>query len=859
MGKKVTRLFEQFRPDNYDLRLDPDPETMKFSGTVTIRGKKVGRPSQRITFHQKGLKITSATVTKHDKKSGREIGLARINNQDSFDEVRLHAAEMVYPGDYTVVMEFEGDITRPMNGIYPCFFTHGGVEKKLIATQFESHHAREAFPCIDEPGAKATFDLTLETPASETVVANTPVKSQKTYDKKLVTSFETTPKMSSYLLAFVTGELEHKEAKTKDGVVVRAYATPDNVNLTQHGLDAAVKILEFFDDYFGVPYPLRKLDLVALPDFNVGAMENWGLMTFRETAMLTDLKSGSIESRQIVALVIAHEISHQWFGDLVTMQWWDDLWLNESFANLMEYVAVDAIYPEWHIWEQFVSHETASAKRRDSLADVQPIKCEVNHPEEINTIFDPSIVYAKGGTILRMLMHYIGDADFRRGLKLYFDEHAYSNTQADDLWKAFSAASGQNIAGFMDGWLHRPGYPLVSIDRQPNGTVVKLTQQRFLSDPAVNNKDARPWKVPLASTYALERSLLEKHTDQISLKIDGDAPLILNHEGASYFLPRYVNNDHLSEIIGGIKDNKVSTIDRLLLLDNYTMLQRGGFSTTIELLELLRGYEDESSESVWGAIAVAVGEVHKLIEGNELSEQKLDVIIQRLVRETAEKLGWDDKPDDDARTLRLRGLAQSLAVGAKTKTTISEGLERFSHFKRPSDLSPSTRTVVYYAGVRYGTEDDFQKLLDLYHATQNADEREEIAGALTSAKEPRRYQQLIKMLKTDAIRRQDFFHWYIWLLRNRYTREAMWQWLVGEWAWIEQEFMTDKNYGYFARYAGSIFSREDELKKFKKFFEPKKSIISMGRDITLAEAEITSRIAWRRRNEAAVKAWLAER
>jgi hypothetical protein len=288
------------------------------------------------------------------------------------------------------------------------------------------------------------------------------------------------------------------------------------------------------------------------------------------------------------------------------------------------------------------------------------------------------------------------------------------------------------------------------------------------------------------------------------------------------------------------------------------MLQRGGFGTTVELLELLRAYDGESSESVWGAIAVAIGEVRKLIEGDEASEQKLDAIIQHLVRETAEASGWDDKPEDDARTLRLRGLAQSLAAGAKTKTTIDEGLKRFAQFKQPADLSASTRTIVYYSGARYGSDADFKKLLDLYHAIQNADEREEIASALTNAKKPERYRQLMDMLKTDAIRRQDFFHWYIWLLRNRYSRETMWQWLVSEWAWIEQEFMTDKNYGYFARYAGSVFSRESELKQFRKFFEPKKSIISMSRDIPLGEAEIASRIAWRKRNEVEVKAWLKQ-
>ncbi len=855
MSKKVARLYDQFQPENYELSLKLDREAMTFSGTVTIRGKKTGRPSQRITFHQKELRITTAKVVKHDKNGDQEIKLSRVNNQNSLDEVRLHGDSMIYPGNYTVIMDFEGQITKPMNGIYPCFFKHNGQLKKLLATQFESHHAREAFPCIDEPEAKATFDLTLEAPGKETVLSNTPVKNQKAVGKNTVTSFETTPKMSVYLLAFVCGELKYKESKTKAGVLVRTYATPDNIGLADHGLDVAVRALEFFCDYFQVPYPLEKLDMVALPDFSSGAMENWGLVTYRETAMLVDPKSGSIESKQMVALVIAHELSHQWFGNLVTMKWWDDLWLNESFANLMEYVAVDALFPDWHIWESFVSNETGSAKRRDSLADVQPIKCEVRHPDEISTLFDPSIVYAKGGSILHMLLHYIGEDDFRKGLKAYFEQHQYGNTEADDLWAALSKASRQDISTFMDGWLKRPGYPLVSVDWQPGGQAIKLTQQRFLSDPA-GSTAAKPWQVPLATSQPIDNSLLVKNSSQKTLVLDTDEPLIFNHNGLSYYLPRYQNAHHLQQITDGIGDGRVGTTDRLLILDNYTMLQRGGQASTVELLELLKSYRGEASESVWGAMAVAIGEIRKLIEQDEASEAKLNQIVRELAAKTVDDLGWDDKPSDDARTLRLRGLVHAIAAGAKSEKVIDQGLKRFTKFNKPADLPASTRSTVYFIASRHGSAADFKKLFGLYESAQNAEEKEEIANGLSATKDPKRIKNLLGMLKTDAVRRQDLLNWLVWLLRNRYSRTAAWQWLVDEWGWIEKEFASDKSYGYFARYPGSIFSRPEELQKFKKFFGNKRDVVSMSRDIALAEAEISSRIAWRQRNEAAVKAWL---
>ena len=854
MGKKVARLFEQFQPENYRLHLVPDRAPMTFSGTVTVMGKKVGRPSERITFHQQELKVTSAKVVKHDKKGDQELAVERINNQGSLDEVRIHTTGKVFPGDYTITLEFEGKITKPMHGIYPCYFKLDGEEKMLIATQFESHHAREAFPCIDEPEAKATFDLTLTTPSGETVIANTPVQSQKTEGKNDVTTFETTPKMSTYLLAFAFGELGYKEATTKDGVVVRTYATPDKVEMTSHGLDSAVRALEFFSDYFGIAYPLPKLDMIALPDFSSGAMENWGLVTYRETTMLTDDKTGSIESKQLVTLVVAHELSHQWFGNLVTMKWWDDLWLNESFANLMEYRATDALYPKWNIWEQFVISEEGSAKRRDSLADVQPIRMDVNHPDEISTLFDPSIVYAKGGSVLYMLLNYIGEDAFRTGLKTYFQKHAYGNTEAADLWEALGSSSGQEITEFMAGWLNRPGFPLVNVKWQPGEQEVHLEQHRFVSDPAHKPETSDPWQVPLSTNREISDASLTGVAQTIKLKPSGDT-LLMNHEGRSYFLPRYVEPTHLKQIVQAIQKDKVSAIDRLLLIDNYNLLQRGGEAATVELLELLQAYEHEDNESVWGSLSMAIAEARRLVE-NEPAEDKLDELVGKLVTPLVDKYGWEDKPDDSAQTLRLRGLAVSLAVGAKVQSAIDEGLKRFAVATKPADLPASTRGAAYFVAARYGTTEDFNKLLKLHHENTSADERDELAGGLTSAKQPEQFAELLGLLKTDKIRRQDLMHWWVWLLRNRYSRQAAWEWLTGNWNWIEKEFAGDKSYGFFSRYAGSIFSREPELKQFIEFFEPKKEAISLRRDIELGQQEIKSRIAWRKRNEQAVKDWL---
>jgi len=848
MSQKVARLINQFSPDNYQLLLKIDPEQLSFEGEIIIKGKRKSKPSKRFTFHQKDLKITSASIVKHSKDGDQNIAIKRINNQNTLDEVRLHADNLIVSGDYTITMAFQGAITKPMNGIYPCFFKHNAKQKKLIATQFESHHAREAFPCIDEPEAKAAYDLTIISPADQTVLSNTPINKQTTSSEGLTTTFETTPKMSSYLLAFVIGEMDHMEATAKNGVKVTCYATPDQKNKLAYSVDVAVKSLEFFENYFQIKYPLQKLDMVALPDFSSGAMENWGLITYRESAMLIDENSSSVESKQHVALVIAHEMSHQWFGNLVTMRWWDDLWLNESFANMMEYRAIDEIYPEWHIFENFVAHEGFSAKRRDSLKDVQSVHCDVFHPDEISTLFDPSIVYAKGGTLLYMLMNYVGEEAFKKGLTNYFNKHQYSNTEANDLWQAISESSSKNINLLMQNWLVRPGYPIVEVDWKPGTKTVSLKQKRFLSNPNDNPGDT-VWKLPIASNLKTDKDLLNQSSDKLRIDEDVSEALILNNDGKSYFIPTYKQKEHLDNIISDIKNKKVSVINRLLLLDNYNLVQRAGNVQTTELIELAKAYKGEPSETVWSAIALSLSEAGRLIEHDTPEEKALNIIALDIMDELPEDLGWLDQPNDDSQTLRLRSLINALAVGNKSQKHIKQGLSMFKEMKIPSDLPASTRSTVYACASIYGTDADFARLLKMYSGDLSAEEKEEVASAICETKNEKHIAQLIDLLKTDLIRRQNLMSWFASLLRNRHSRNSAWEWLISNWQWVEEQFASDKSFGYFARIAGSVFSKDEEQKKFIAFFDDKKDIIALKRDVQLASQEIESRVNWRQRNQ----------
>lgn len=847
MGKKVTRLYEQFQPEHYDLKLNPDRDTLTFGGSVTIRGRKTGRPSQRLTFHQKDLKITAATVIKHDKKAGdTTVEITRINNQNSLDEIRLHAGGMLYPGEYTVTLDFKGVITRPMNGIYPCFFKHDGKDKKLIATQFESHHAREAFPCIDEPEAKATFDLTLITPAGETVIANTPVKKQVDEGASQTTTFETTPKMSTYLLAFVFGDMGYTEAKTKDGTLVRCYATPDNVEHTGFALDVAVKTLEFYNEYFAIPYPLAKCDFIALPDFASGAMENWGCITFREQALLVDSKNTSLHLKQWVANVVAHELTHQWFGNLVTMRWWTDLWLNESFASWMSWLAIDHLFPDWKVWTQFIVDEQSLAMKLDALEHTHPIEVEVKHPDEIRTIFD-AISYEKGASCLLMLHDYLGPTDFRDGLRVYLKRHAYGNTDTVDLWQAWEEVSGKPVKKFMSAWTSQSGYPIVKADL--SGAKPHLMQERFYINPAAK-KEPAVWPVPLLSED-MEPPLatLERTREDLAPK-NVQPSARLNHRRTSFFRVIY-NAEHLKQLADSVRQDKLDELDRLGLLNDYMEAAKAGYTSTTEALKLLEAYTQEDSAVVWDVISAGLGSI-RLVMDDDTVREGLKPFTRNLASKQLKRLGWEERPDDTHFDRLLRPSILGLSSWGEDSATVEEAIRRFRVMQKPEDVHPDLRGVIYGTIARHGGKAEFDKLVTMHDSSTNSEERVTLAGALTAFKQPELIDRALAMITSDKVRLQDVSYWIAYSFGNRHARKTTWRWLTEHWDWLVENIGTDLSFFRMPIYTGRAFSDEKFLPEFKAFFENHMSP-AFERPVNQAVETIEWQAAWKKRDLAAVK------
>lgn len=834
----VTRLTDFFTPTHYELSLDLDRSNRTFGGIVTVHGG-MHETADAIKLHSKDLHIETVLV---------DGQLAQWSHEEN-DEL-LITKDDLSGGDHLVVVRFSGKITDAMHGLYPCYYEHAGVKKELLATQFESHHAREVFPCIDEPAAKATYDVTLTTEDDVTVLGNMPVAYQDADGQRMVTKFETSPRMSTYLLAFVVGELQSKTAKTKDGVEVNVWATPAQpASSLDFPLDIAVRSIEFYNDYFGTAYPLPKSDHIALPDFSSGAMENWGLITYREIALLADPETSSISSRQYIATVIAHELAHQWFGNLVTMEWWNDLWLNESFATLMEYLAVDALHPEWNIWLDFITNESVIALRRDAIDGVQSVQVDVNHPDEINTLFDGAIVYAKGARLLRMIQTYIGSEAFQAGLKAYFESHAYKNTVGDDLWSVLETASGKPVTAIMNTWISQSGFPVVTITRDDEN--VTLTQEQFFVGP--HEASVKQWPIPLNARPESLPELL----DQESVTVPAEGLLQLNIGDTAHFITHY-DNDSLVELIKQVADMSLDTISRAQLLDEATLLARGGKRSTDTLVPLILAYKNESAESVWGIVSMALGELRKFVENNKEAEQKLRQASAQLAHEQYVRLGWLPIADESEEDTKLRSTVIGLTLYGEDQEAIDTAASIYATTPLEK-LDPELRPLIISSVARYGDGAVVDALLEAYTNTQSGELRQDICLGITSTRVPEKIDQLLAAIKDPKIvRPQDAARWFVYLVRGRESKSQAWDWIRENWQWVVDTFGGDKSYDDYPRYVASALTTREQLQEYKDFFEPMKDIPALSRAISIGISEIEGRVELIERDRDGVQKALME-
>ena len=769
----VNRLVEKFKPEHYELKLDlTQVKNREFNGIVDIFGEI--NNEKEITFHSKDLEIKNI-ISSNDIK----LNFSKAEN----DEILVNIEKLNFKkGDkIQLKIEFSGKITDAMHGLYPCYYKENGEKKELFATQFESHYAREVFPCIDEPEAKVTFSLEIRALSDLEVLSNTEIIEKNENGNIQQVRFAKTPKMSTYLLAFVLGDFKRVSKKTKSGVKVSVLATKaQKSELMEFPLSFAVRVLEFYEDFFGQKFPLSKCDHIALPDFSSGAMENWGLITYRETALLAG-KNSSISSKKYVALVIAHETSHQWFGNLVTMKWWDELWLNESFATMMEYLATDALEPKWKIWEEFAVNEAVLSLRRDAIDGVQAVHVPVHHPDEISTIFDGAIVYAKGARLMNMLRRYVGNDAFQKGLQMYFDKFKYQNTIGENLWDCLSEASGKNVADFMNPWLFKSGYP--SVLAEEDGEELRLSQKQFFIG---EGKDSgRIWPILLGSN----QNNLPEIMDSKDLACKKSSDFVqLNQGNVAHFITNYSQN-LFENLLEKVRNGNLDTISRLQILQERSLLSRGGEIPSVELLRTLESYDKETSLTVWDMISLLIGELKIFIDEDSESSKKMKKFVGNLAQNEFEKLGFIKKTGEDEEDTQKRSSILAHMIYAENKKAISGALDIFKNSPNMEDIDPEIRSLILTVKTRFEESPELvQKMLESYKNTSNVDYRDDIMVALTSTKNIQTGELLLeKMLENDIIRTQDILSWYVHLLRNLKTRELAWKWLRENWKLIEEK------------------------------------------------------------------------
>lgn len=840
---KIERFYNTFQPDHYDVYLDIDRGQKTISGTTTITGNA---QSDNIAINQKGLTITSVQANGHDLE---------FKTDDQAEAVRIN---LPAAGQVTFTVNYNAPLTDSMMGIYPSYYEVNSEKKQIIGTQFETTFARQAFPCVDEPEAKATFSLAIkfDEHPGETIIANMP----EDHVENGIHYFQPTVRMSTYLVAFAFGELQSKMTETKSGVKVGVFATKAHqAKELDFALDIAKRAIEFYEDFYQTPYPLPHSWQLALPDFSAGAMENWGLVTYREAYLLLDPDNTSLEMKQLVATVITHELAHQWFGDLVTMKWWDDLWLNESFANMMEYVAVDALQPDWHIWELFQTSEAPMALQRDATDGVQSVHVGVNNPAEIDALFDGAIVYAKGARMLVMVRALLGDKALRAGLKNYFAAHKYHNATGADLWKALGDASGLNIGEIMNSWLEQPGYPVVSATVNHDGDLVLSQQQFFIG----NGKDAgRQWQIPLNSNYDAAPQIMTEHEANLGnyqmLRQENGHPFRLNLGNNSHFIVKY-DDQLLADILKHV--DELDAITQRQLLQDLRLLAQGQQISYASLIPLLTKFKDSSSSIVNAELYQIANSLKMFVKPDSSAEQALQQFFDQLSMDQVNRLGWLPQAGESNDDQLTRPYVLSASLYAQNAASIKQAHQIYNDYQdKLETLSADIRGLVLKNEVQhFGSQELFDNLIKAYQQTADASFKQDLRMAIPSTTDPALIKKVVSYFENaDVVKPQDLRAWYRGLLINNAGQQAAWNWLRDEWQWLNDTVGGDMEFATFITVTAGVFHTPERLSEFKTFFEPKLDTPGLTREIKMDISVIASKVKLVDSEQAAVNAAIAK-
>ncbi len=796
----------EIEPINYDLTFTPDLQKFVFNGieSILVDCKK---QTNKITMNCAEIKIKSCSIRVND-----QIIKTKIKTDEKKEQLQIKLPRKI-KGKATITIEFQGILNDRLLGFYRSQYKQGKNTKYLATTQFEAADARRAFPCWDEPEAKATFDIAIIADNKFSAISNMPIKSKKKLGNKTIYKFQKTPIMSTYLIYLGVGEFEYLKGKVGK-VQIRVVTTKGNKSKGKYSLELGKKLLTSYEKYFGIKYPLPKLDLIAVPDFAAGAMENWGAITFRETILLYDPKTSSTRTKQFIAEVISHEIAHQWFGNLVTMKWWNDLWLNESFATFMATKFVDRFYPEWNLWDQFVDDAMNTAMGLDALKTTHPIDVVVKSPAEIREIFD-AISYDKGGCILRMLENYVGEKNFQQGLKKYLSDFKYKNAAGQDLWNAIGKSSNMPVSSMVNSWLRQPGFPQIEVSQKNSSLTLK--QKRFLMEPTKKDQKGL-WHIPV--TFGLGKNkktiLLNKKSTTVRVpKIPG---FVVNSGRTGFYRVAY-DESTLLDLKMLVDQKRIDPIDRWAIQNDLFALCVAGKEDVRNYLDFSDAYFDDDSYLSRTNVANNLNFLYLLTFFEDYTEEIRGYAINYF-RKILHDLGWDPKKADKHTDAFLRGFAIFALGKLGDDSVIEEAKCRFKKFlKKPSSLHPDIKEPVFSLVAWSGNSQTHSKLKSLYKKANTTEEKLRFLSAMCSFRDEKLLLKTLNFSQTPDVRSQNMQLPIMKVAANPYGRNILWPWLKKNWKQLS------KKVGYgnplFNRIVASIaLVADDSMQKdIRQFFK----------------------------------------
>jgi len=789
LAASAQRLPSGVHPEHYTLALTPDLKAATFTGTESI-DLTLDQPSTAITLNAAEIKFLSVTAGSQTA----EVSL------DSDKEQATFTFAQPLSGKVTLDIRYDGILNDKLRG----FYLSKTARRNYAVTQFEPTDARRAFPSFDEPALKATFDIALTVDRGDTVISNTNIVSDTpALDEKHTLKFATTPRMSTYLVAFLVGDFQCTKGSS-DGVPIRACSTPDKVKLTQFAVKSAEYILHYYDTYFGIKYPMPKLDMVALPDFEAGAMENFGCITYRETDLLIDSKTASIPEKKNVAAVVAHEMAHQWFGDMVTMQWWDNIWLNEGFATWMEHKPVAAWHPEWNI-PQDEAQELDTTLNYDSQATTRTIRATANTPAQINEMFD-GIAYGKAGAVLNMVENYVGEETFRQGVHNYLAAHLYANATAEDFWNAQTATSHLPVDKIMSSFVEQPGVPLLSFS-DASGSGAPVAQSRFFLSPSAENHTSQQWTLPVCLKTSGKPACSLLKPGEASLRVGESSPFFYaNALAKGYFRTVYTPEQY--KAIETHAETALTAPERINFIGDRWALVPSGRSSIADYLDLVLALKDDPSADVLDTALAKIYTIKsKIATGKDLD--RLDADLRTQFGPIYAALGKPSKHDSFDRN-QLRALLFELLGAAKDPVIVAQSREiadrSFGHKKdKNSDSALSDAAVVIAAS--NGDAVFYDKVLAASKDPSDPGLQSDALQTLARFLDPTLVTRTLDYAVSGQVRNQDSWRIFAVLLRQRSTRAQAWSYIQQNWDKVHAQFTTNSGVRVVAA-AGSFCTAE---------------------------------------------------